>query len=68
MKLTAEHCGIVVSVEISDDAPLHLVFNAFATLAVGMTYHPATFLEAATTYVDENTPGGIKNAEVPEEF
>ncbi len=51
MKLTAEHCNINVQVEISEDSDIHMVFNAFATLAMGMTYHPDTFMEACKQYI-----------------
>lgn len=68
MKLTAEHYNRKVTVELSDDSDADEVLDACRTLAIGMTYHPNSFLEAAIRYVNDNTVGGIKNARVEENF
>jgi len=64
MKITGEAYGTVVTVTITDEADIDTVFRTFRTIAVGLGFHPDNFTDAAVTFVDENTVGGIDKARV----
>ena len=61
LTLTASNYNTKISIELSMDSDANVVFEAFKTLMVGLTFLPESFDNAVLNYVDEH---GLNTEEI----